>query len=447
MYKILIRPLEHNDSEISWKWRNDEEVWKYTGSRPNISVTPEIEREWINKVLNQTSSRRFAITVDDKYVGNIQLTNITSENAEYHIFIGDKDYWGKGIGLSATQQIIRFAKNVLKLKQIYLYVKKENENAVKLYQRCGFVQVSNDIKMILDLNYTNPPQVSVFCMVYNHEPFLEQCLEGFLMQKCLFDFEIVVGEDCSKDKSREILLKYQSKFPGKFNLLLHNQNVGAFNNQNIVLSNCTGKYIAMCEGDDYWTDPLKLQKQVDFLEENGGYVACFTNAKIINEIDNIQSVFVNGLNEGKVNDSVIGISGGALYPTCSLLFRMSNFKAKLFLDIPELAGDDLLILSLAQQGSVFFLNYETCVYRRQPSGVFSSISKIDLELVKVKKKNIVGYSKLVKRRDFQKFKKELKRKISLEKLFILKYDNSFNKFQYFFSMHYKELIKYCLGKN
>ena len=290
-------------------------------------------------------------------------------------------------------------------------------------------------------------KVSACIITYNHENYIRECLEGAINQIIDYDYEIVISDDKSSDNTLQICLDYASKYPNLIRILPSESNLGMIGNWIKSISNCKGEYIALCEGDDYWTDPLKLQKQVDFLDANEDYVACFTNAKIINEIDNIQSVFVNGLNEGKVNDSVIGISGGALYPTCSLLFRMSNFKAKLFLDIPELAGDDLLILSLAQQGSVFFLNYETCVYRRQPSGVFSSISKIDLELVKVKKKNIVGYSKLVKRREFQKFKKELKRKISLEKLFILKYDNSFNKFQYFFSMHYKELIKYCLGKN
>jgi RimJ/RimL family protein N-acetyltransferase/glycosyltransferase involved in cell wall biosynthesis len=363
MYKILIRPLEQNDSEISWKWRNDEEVWKYTGSRPNISVTPEIERDWINKVLNQTNSRRFAITVDDKYVGNIQLTNITSENAEYHIFIGDKDYWGKGIGFSATQQIIRFAKNVLKLKQVYLYVQKDNENAVKLYQRCGFVQVSNDIKMILDLNYTNPPQVSVFCMVYNHEPFLEQCLEGFLMQKCLFDFEIVIGEDCSKDKSREILLKYQSKFPGKFKLLLHNQNVGAVNNQNIVLSNCTGKYIALCEGDDYWTDPLKLQKQFDFLEENEEYGLVHSQLKY--KFGNSKESIVSKTDRKKNKfEDLIKHNSIATLTTCIRQKLVMNYLEQVNpINKNWVAGDLPMWLWISLHSKIYFLDEVTSMYR------------------------------------------------------------------------------------
>jgi RimJ/RimL family protein N-acetyltransferase len=124
MYKILIRPLDESDALISWKWRNDPEVWKYTGNRPDVEITEKIEVEWINKVLSESTSRRFSITIDDLYVGNVQLTNITDFDAEYHIFIGNKNYWGKGVSRLATNQILYYAKEVLGLKSIYLkYVK------------------------------------------------------------------------------------------------------------------------------------------------------------------------------------------------------------------------------------------------------------------------------------------------------------------------------------
>jgi len=108
-------------------------------------------------------------------------------------------------------------------------------------------------------------------MAYNHENYISKAIEGVLMQKTNFGFEIVIGEDCSTDKTREIILSYKKTYPGKFKLILHEKNVGAMANQNAVFSACTGKYIAMCEGDDYWTDPYKLQKQVDFLEASTDY--------------------------------------------------------------------------------------------------------------------------------------------------------------------------------
>ena len=155
MYKIFIRPLEEKDAVISWKWRNDPDVWKFTGSRPNIIVTPEIEIDWIQNVLSKLNSKRFAIIVDKVYVGNIQLTNITELDAEYHIFIGDKSYWGKGIATKATDLLIDYAFTKLKLKLIYLFVKSDNIAAVKVYEKNGFSvkeKIDNSFKMIIKNN-------------------------------------------------------------------------------------------------------------------------------------------------------------------------------------------------------------------------------------------------------------------------------------------------------
>lgn len=102
--------------------------------------------------------------------------------------------------------------------------------------------------------------VSVFMMTYNHENYIAQALDSILMQKINFGYEIIVGEDCSTDRTREIILSYAQRKPDLFKLILHDHNVGAKANQNAVLNACKGKYIAPCEGDDYWTDPYKLQK-------------------------------------------------------------------------------------------------------------------------------------------------------------------------------------------
>jgi RimJ/RimL family protein N-acetyltransferase len=150
MYDVIIKPLEEKNAEISWKWRNDPEIWEYTGSRPNIEITPDIEKKWIKNVLLETNSKRFAIIVDDVYVGNVQLTNISRSDAEYHIFIGNKKYWGKGIAYSATKQILTFANKVLKLKSVFLYVNSENVTAIKLYEKIGFKRISKKIKMIYE---------------------------------------------------------------------------------------------------------------------------------------------------------------------------------------------------------------------------------------------------------------------------------------------------------
>ena len=144
--KVILRDLRVLDSEISWKWRNDPEVWKLTARTFTDYVSLEIEQDWIEKVIKRIDEKRFAICVgdDQKYVGNIQLTHIKNGKARFHIFIGDKQYWGKGIATNATQQILEYGFNSLKLKQIYLFVKKENVPAIRAYKKAGFSIIDED---------------------------------------------------------------------------------------------------------------------------------------------------------------------------------------------------------------------------------------------------------------------------------------------------------------
>ena len=140
---IFLRPLERNDALTSCQWRNDPEVWKYTGSRPNRFITEEIELEWIDKVLTDNTRKVFAICLkeDSRYVGNVQVTNIEGEIAQFHIFIGDKTVWGKGIGTAATIQMLEIAKKELHLKTLKLWVNIENSAARKIYLKVGFKSV------------------------------------------------------------------------------------------------------------------------------------------------------------------------------------------------------------------------------------------------------------------------------------------------------------------
>ncbi|MBI4315421.1 MAG: glycosyltransferase, partial [Chloroflexi bacterium] len=127
------------------------------------------------------------------------------------------------------------------------------------------------------------PLVSVRTVTYNHEGFIARCLEGILMQRTSFPFEVVVGEDCSTDRTREIVLAYAAEFPDKIRVITSERNVGGARNAVRVQQACRGKYQAFCEGDDYWVDPLKLQKQVNFMETHPEIPLCFHNAFVINE--------------------------------------------------------------------------------------------------------------------------------------------------------------------
>src|SRR5690606_11316563 len=131
----------------------------------------------------------------------------------------------------------------------------------------------------------NLPLVSISCITYNHAPYIRECLDGFMMQKCDFDFEVLIHDDASTDGTQEIIKEYQEKYPEIIKPIFQteNQYSKGIRGMNIQFNfpRAQGKYIALCEGDDYWTDPLKLQKQLDFLEANPEYVLSCHNYKIL----------------------------------------------------------------------------------------------------------------------------------------------------------------------
>lgn len=140
----MIRPLTVEDAMISYKWRNDPEVWKFTGNKPDHLISYEDELHWIIETLSRNNEKRFAIIADDYYVGNVQLTDIKRDQATYHIFIGDKLFWGKGVAYEATKLIISYAFETLKLKAVTLKVIKEHERAINLYIKVGFRKIYLD---------------------------------------------------------------------------------------------------------------------------------------------------------------------------------------------------------------------------------------------------------------------------------------------------------------
>ena len=126
------------------------------------------------------------------------------------------------------------------------------------------------------------PLVSVIIPSYNRADTVCETIESIINQKCNFDFEIVIGDDCSTDNAREVLLQYQKKYPEKIVLLFHNQNIGLGANWATCVKHSRGKYIANCDNDDYWHNPNKLQLQVDFLENNPQYGVVHSNYRTHN---------------------------------------------------------------------------------------------------------------------------------------------------------------------
>ncbi len=165
--------------------------------------------------------------------------------------------------------------------------------------------------------------VSICCSTFNHEKFIACALDGFLMQKTEFAVEILINDDCSEDKTSEILKNYEKRYPGLFNITYQSENQfskGIKPFSQMLFPKARGKYIALCEGDDFWTDPLKLQKQVDFLEMNKDYSMCFHRCKIVDENGSeLESIVFNHLEEKDFSGEDILKKWSV--PTASVLFR------------------------------------------------------------------------------------------------------------------------------
>lgn len=144
MKHVTIRPLQEQGAYTSVKWRNAPEVFKYYGNTYKNEIALETEFNWIRKVIAKENEYRCAVLANDVYVRNICLTSITKESAHYHIFIGDKEYWGKGVAKKASKLILQYAFQILKLKNVLLRVKKQNAAAYHLYCKLGFVAENDD---------------------------------------------------------------------------------------------------------------------------------------------------------------------------------------------------------------------------------------------------------------------------------------------------------------
>ena len=133
------------------------------------------------------------------------------------------------------------------------------------------------MKIIVSDNIVQNPLVSIVIPSYNRAGTVSQTIDSIINQQCNFDFEIIIGDDCSTDNAREILLAYQIKYPEKLKLLFYDENIGLGANWATCIKQCRGQYIANCDNDDYWHNPHKMQLQIDFLEKNLQYGICHTD--------------------------------------------------------------------------------------------------------------------------------------------------------------------------
>ncbi len=220
--------------------------------------------------------------------------------------------------------------------------------------------------------------VSVCMITYNHEKYIKEAINDVLMQNCNFQIELIIANDCSPGNTDFIVNEIIKNHPkgNLINYTKHENNLGMIPNFHWALDKCQGKYIAMCEGDDYWTDPDKLQKQVEFLEANPDFVLCGHNVKVWSENKNkfIKDP-IYSFRDKTIDIEKLAI--GNMIHTPSVVFRKIDFTefVEYFKDSP--AGDYPLYMYLSQFGKIKKLRAKMAVYRVHGSSVWSSLNNIN----------------------------------------------------------------------
>lgn len=210
-------------------------------------------------------------------------------------------------------------------------------------------------------------KVSACITTYNQEDFIRECLDNAINQIVDFEYEIVIGEDNSSDNTKQICQEYAAKYPDLIKFFPREKNLGMMGNWIQTIENCQGKYIAFCEGDDYWTDAYKLKKQFDFLEENKEYSYCGHKSLVLED-----GIFTPiELNIKEISLPIL--LNKNMLNTATLVFRKVCI-----VPIPPFfknatAGDWLLQITALQKGNGYILDDYMSVYRKHIGGIWSSL--------------------------------------------------------------------------
>lgn len=258
------------------------------------------------------------------------------------------------------------------------------------------------------------PFVSVCIVTYQHARFIRQAIEGALMQKTDFPVEILVGEDESTDGTREICLDYAKRYPDRMRVFLRSrrdvvqidgQARGSYNFR-MTLREAKGEFIALCEGDDYWTDPEKLQRQVDYLRAHPECIGCFHDTKLVDADGQtlLKSYFQSEQDNFTQQDVLESLMSRE--PTCSLVFRKSAFREPLPEWYLRRPSDLYLDILLTSHGSLGFVRRNMGAYRKHAGGIWSCQREAN-QIIEL----IVRYKLLLADSSFERYKELLLRKI------------------------------------
>lgn len=253
------------------------------------------------------------------------------------------------------------------------------------------------------------PLVAIRCITYNHEAYIRDALDGFVMQKTDFPYVAIIHDDASTDRTAEIIKDYEAKYPHIIKPIYETENQYSKRDgslSRIMRDACIAsraKYIAVCEGDDYWTDPLKLQKQVDFLESHPDYSMCFHNALVHYENGNNEDHLFAKLEnrEYPVEETV----ENWIVPTASILLNCSVLSSIYYKRVGEsnkfVVGDNPLIRCCGMSGKIYGFKDVMGVYRKQPGGWTENLNagfllkliEQELEYTRIFGKRFAKYSK------------------------------------------------------
>lgn len=235
------------------------------------------------------------------------------------------------------------------------------------------------------------PLVSICLITYKQEAYVAEALDGILMQQQNgFKMEVVIGDDCSPDKTPAIITDYASRYPELIKVSARNKNLGMHGNWAQTISECQGKYIAIIEGDDRWEDDQKLAKQVALLEANPSASGSFSNAKVLKENGAFdQYNYVDKLGHDLYAEEFFTLNANPI-PTCTTLFRTSMFDGFKPSYYESPFADWILHSTLIEKGPYLYLDECSSAYRQHGEGVWSGIKKERQLLNKLKAITIIS---------------------------------------------------------
>lgn len=217
-------------------------------------------------------------------------------------------------------------------------------------------------------------KVSVCMITYGHEEYIYQAIEGVLMQESDFEIELIIANDSSPDQTDKVIEEILKSHPkaSKIKYFKQEKNIGMMPNFIFALKQCSGNYIALCEGDDYWTDSLKLQKQVNFLENNLDYVVCYHDCSVVDQFNKfkVESFLQSYKSDYNEND----LKKGAWLPTLTRCFRNVIEEFPSFYEKVN-CGDLFLTSFLGKHGKAKYLDFNGACYREHNNGVWSPIDE------------------------------------------------------------------------